>query len=294
MWLSQLGSFQETRTAGLSTLKAVDGGTTILNLGGTSTLTNLAIEALGNEGSLYGSGITAVGGAVRADGGGFLYGDALVANGARVRVGSGSSLGGITVTLNGSTVLSGSGYVLGNVVNRAVVQPGNDLAPFGVLTVYGNYTQEPLGVLDVRINGRQEGIQYTKLVVSGDVVLAGTLNARFGFRPDAGDTFRVLDFYGTRTGDFAAKLTPGLAQDLDASFTYDDTGLTVQVSRATAKNGGARLERANLEHVPNVPHRFYGSLLTGRAPAAAGPTPRPSATPRRLRRPGASTAHGRA
>ena len=65
--------------------------------------------------------------------------------------------------------LGGSGVIQGNVINQAIVSPGN--SPW-TLTIAGNYTQESTGVLTIQI---ASPTSYDKLVVTGTAILSGTL-----------------------------------------------------------------------------------------------------------------------
>ena len=109
------------------------------------------------------------------------------------------SLSGGAVSVNGG-VLNGAGTINGNVVNAAVVTPGD--SP-GILRINGNYTQTADGTLNIEIGGLTAGSQYDRLVVSGTATLAGTLNVIIlnNFQPNPGDSFQVLTF-ASHTGDF--------------------------------------------------------------------------------------------
>src|SRR5262249_42427177 len=70
-------------------------------------------------------------------------------------------------------VLSGSGSINSNVTSAGQVNPGT--SP-GILTVVGNYTQAPAGVLNIELGGLSVGNEFDRLSVSGAVNLAGTLH----------------------------------------------------------------------------------------------------------------------
>src|SRR5262249_5347725 len=94
-----------------------------------------------------------------------------------------------SVGIRGGT-LSGTGTINGNVSNFAQVLPG--LSP-GVLTINGNYTQTPSGVLVLEFNGYGASAGYDQLRVNGTVDLAGTLTLVGNFTPIAGDLFILMD-----------------------------------------------------------------------------------------------------
>ena len=91
--------------------------------------------------------------------------------------------------------------------NNGIVSPG--LSP-GRLTIVGNYTQGPLGLLDIELAGTQQGVTYDWLEDPGLANLAGTLGVTLlnGFRPTAADRFTFMT-YSARTGDFTTFNLPG-------------------------------------------------------------------------------------
>src|SRR5262249_7283906 len=86
--------------------------------------------------------------------------------------------------------LSGTGTIIADVSNSAQVLPG--VSP-RVLTINGNYTQTPSGLLVLEINGDGAGAGHDQLRVIGSVNLAGTLAHVCNFAPFAGDRFILLD-----------------------------------------------------------------------------------------------------
>jgi len=101
----------------------------------------------------------------------------------------------------GGGTLMGNGTVIGNIVNQGKLAPGN--SP-GALSVYGDVTLDPVGLLEIDMAGT--GIapsQFDQLnvfdnpdtsAIEGRIVLGGRLNVVLGggFAPSAGDTFNVL------------------------------------------------------------------------------------------------------
>ncbi|MFH1418717.1 MAG: Ig-like domain-containing protein [Planctomycetota bacterium] len=100
--------------------------------------------------------------------------------------------------------VSGNGTIEGDVSSVGLVEPG-PLA--STLTVEGNYDQYPGGTLRVELGGTQPG-EFDKLVITGDSLLAGTLELFLldGFDPQLGDSFEILtaasilDKFSTITG----------------------------------------------------------------------------------------------
>ena len=118
--------------------------------------------------------------------------------------------GGAFDLLGGS--LFGVQTVIGDLNNLGGnVAPG--LSP-GTLTVSGNYTQGPGGALSVEIGGLTAGVNHDLLVVGGDAVLDGVLNAFLvgNFSPAPADTFNIIQALGTMSGDFATINAPGSTQ----------------------------------------------------------------------------------
>jgi hypothetical protein len=100
-------------------------------------------------------------------------------------------------------VLGGTGTVYANVLNNAEVDVGQPGSP-GALTIVGDYTQTPGGVLVVEIGGPNAGTDFDQFAVTGQATLDGTLTVNLinGFVPNSGDSFQVLTF-GSGTGVFA-------------------------------------------------------------------------------------------
>ena len=67
----------------------------------------------------------------------------------------------------------------------------------GVLTISGNYTQDPGGVLNMEIGGGNPS-EFDRLIVTQMADFKGTLNISFlnGFRPYNGQEFMLLTFAG--------------------------------------------------------------------------------------------------
>ena len=107
------------------------------------------------------------------------------------------------VHLNGGW-LAGAGTIQANVVNAALIVPGD---PFGTLTIQGNYTQTATGVLLIQIAAPH---QYGQLAVTGSATLAGSLQVSLldDYVPTAGTSFQILTFTQS-TGGFTTEV--GLA-----------------------------------------------------------------------------------
>jgi len=122
-------------------------------------------------------------------------------------------------------LVTGAGTVAANVVDNSAgtVTPG---ASPGILTIAGNYTQGPSGVLNAEIAGTTPGSLYDQLIVTGNVSLDGTLNTVFlgGFVPSTADTFNLIQAGGTVSGTFTTINLPAGAS-LSASYLPSTFGL---------------------------------------------------------------------
>ncbi len=125
---------------------------------------------------------------------------------------SSSLLGAGTVTVGGALELDGTISAGISILARpAKGAPGAKPAPpvGGTLTIDGDLVVGPTGV----VLAEAAGPEASRLVVTGDTTLGGTLVLQFrnGFAPRAGDPFEVLQANGTVTGDFASVAVRGLA-----------------------------------------------------------------------------------
>lgn len=109
------------------------------------------------------------------------------------------------ININGG-LLKGNGTITGNVANNATVAPG---ASPGLITIIGNYTQSPSGVLNIELGGLAAGTQYDQLAISGTATLGGTVNVSIipPFVLTGGDVFDPVT-YGSHTGVFATENLP--------------------------------------------------------------------------------------
>lgn len=127
------------------------------------------------------------------------------------------------VYLNGG-VLNGAGTIQANVVNAALLVPGD---PFGTLTVQGDYTQTATGVLLIQIAGPN---QYGQLNVTGTATLNGSLVVLLGgnYVPAVGTSFEVLTYAGY-AGSFNTEVGLALPHHrfLKPVWNSDDLTLTV-------------------------------------------------------------------
>ena len=193
-----------------------------LSVGNTGTGTLLADGA----GSLV-----AVGGATTIGGGGGT-GTVVLHGGAKL-----SSVGNVTVNSGGTLI--GSGAVIGTVINSGGrVVPGG--SP-GVLSISGDYVQSNEGVLSFEVFGPTPDL-YDRLLVDGNVDVAGKIELIFKYIPLAGGIFDLVTVGGS--ADFS-KLT-----------AFEVSGIGDQLASLSVKNGIFSVQ------VQAVPLPFSGGLLT--------------------------------
>jgi hypothetical protein len=108
--------------------------------------------------------------------------------------------------LNLVGTLSGYGTVrpytgsTATLTNNGVLSP----APNGVLRIEGHLRQLLPGTLNFALAGTDPGTNHSRLNITGDAYLSGTLGVTLadGYLPNPGDTFNVMT-YRSREGDFA-------------------------------------------------------------------------------------------
>ncbi len=245
----------------------VNGGATINNLaGGIFTIRN--DKVMDGNGTFQNAGtlIKAAGRGTTTIASGYYSGIAFANNGGTIDVRQGTlkidnftqNAGSTTISAGASLASSDtlqlhggsfavSGTIRGNVVNAGLLSPGG--AGTGTLTIVGDYTQTPTGVLSLDLGGTGAG-QYDRFVITGRATLGGSLqlNRVNGFLPSAGDSFQVLTF-GSRSGDFAAQsgLDLGNGRRLDPRFGARDLTLV------TVGTGGAARSFVPVETRPLAP-----------------------------------------
>jgi hypothetical protein len=124
-----------------------------------------------------------------------------------------TSFGGVpTIQVQSLGVLElDNGVILStNVTNDGTLNLGGGTNTANA-TIEGNYTQAAGGTLTIKLGGTAAG-QFDALSVTGNVSLAGTLTVTLmnSFTPVPGNSFQIITFLGTLTGDFATKNFPAL------------------------------------------------------------------------------------
>ena len=92
--------------------------------------------------------------------------------------------------------------------NEGTFAPG--LSP-GELTVLGDFTSTSSSVLDVELQGLQQGSTYDHLYITGDATVFGGINVSLGFQPALNDEFTILSIGGSN-------LTTSLPSTVSATY----------------------------------------------------------------------------
>jgi T5SS/PEP-CTERM-associated repeat protein len=226
---------------GVGTLSISDGASVhcdILALGLAPGSTG-ALTITGTGSSLYGNNNLFVGGTPLEQPGG--SGSVLVTDSAKLQVGPllWISKSGV-VTLDSTAQISvgqgafgppgtlrvnpgGTLFGYGRVQGQVVQAQGGKIIPGGspgILTIDGNFQQEPGAELDIVIGGNTPGSGFSQLNVTGAASIGGTLNIILanGFTPSPGETFPILN---------AASVSGTFAQVNGASVSYTTGGITL-------------------------------------------------------------------
>ncbi|MDA3874216.1 MAG: autotransporter domain-containing protein, partial [Kiritimatiellae bacterium] len=137
-----------------------------------------------------GGGTLVVNSTVNAGGPAGIFGGRLYANGVF------NAPAGLTVYP--SALLGGTGLVRGKVINFGTVAPGNSI---GTLTVDGDYTQTPVGTLEIEYANAST---LDHLFVTGTATLDGTLKlVKIGSGVAYGDSAKILTALDGIIGQFS-------------------------------------------------------------------------------------------
>ena len=122
--------------------------------------------------------------------------------------------------------IAGDGSIHGDLINTgARLSPGSTAG--GMLTIDGNYSQGPDGVIEIELVGADV---YDQLAVEGELEFGGTLVVSLldGFEPDHGDEFGLFTF-ASSAGSFDTVMLPALGDGLawDASQLHVAGNLAV-------------------------------------------------------------------
>jgi subtilase-type serine protease len=191
------------------------------------------------------NGALTVGGGRGSGGPGFLT----VTNGGLAQINSNLTiLPSGTVTLNGGSVnigqaisvpapnvlrisaggtLANTGAVYGKIQNAGGLMTAGNTD--GTSTIIGDYEQDAGGQLLLNLSGTNQSSGYDVLHVTGNISLAGTLtlNCINGFAPKTGQTFALIQYGGTPTGNFDQIQLNGLAPGFEYQLQQAAGGLSL-------------------------------------------------------------------
>jgi hypothetical protein len=207
----------------------------LVNHGG-RTLSNSG--TLDNQGSVGGTGVYVQTAGSTVNTGSWFQASMDIRGGSFVQ--RAGSLG--TASLNNASMFFASGTVqVDRFVNSGQLILGENLT--SALTIAGSFEQTGSGMLDTYLTGRQPGVEYGTLSVTGSASLAGTLYTSLWFTPVVGDRFDILHADGGITGAFdkvdLRPLGEGLAWQID--YTATDLWLTVAAAPPVPEPGAGWL-----------------------------------------------------
>jgi T5SS/PEP-CTERM-associated repeat protein len=159
---------------------------------------------------------------------------------ARMTVSNGGTVYG-TVSVVGT--LKGNGNIAGYVDSQGVVAPGDSLGALHIINIGApnDYVQQASGSLQIELGGTTPGSEYDQLLVAGNIKLNGTLEVSLvsSFSPAFGNSFNILDWDGTLTGQYANVNLPTIGGSLgwDTSQLYTTGVLSVILLGDYNKNG---------------------------------------------------------
>lgn len=165
-----------------------------------------------------------------------VTGGTFTMNGGEVTTGSFTHSGAGVFNFNGGTLHAAT-------FNGSLVNNGGTLAPgtsAGTTTVNGDY-QQSSGALAIELGGVGPG-QFDVLSVTGNVALGGTLGVSLlgAFTPTIGQTWKIIDIAGTRSGSFSGLVEGAVAATFgnwQAHITYvggDGNDVAIAAAPTTA------------------------------------------------------------
>jgi hypothetical protein len=145
-----------------------------------------------------------------------------VASGATMQVSGASFVNDGLIEGVGSVIAPAAGLI-----NAGRIAPGN--SP-GTLGIAGNLQMGSTGSIEIELGGTAPG-DFDVLAIAGNAALDGELSVTRlpGYTPALGDSFVVMTFTGTRTGQFAAETFHEFGA-VRFSVTYNDHDVTLGVT----------------------------------------------------------------
>ena len=223
-------------------------------------------NALALTGKLSGTGILQTQGTIIDNGTGGTSGGTTVANGL-LEVGdinhTAASLSG-PVTVDSGAVLRGHGTIIGNVTNSGTVFPGGTI---GILTVNGNYVQNPGSTLDIEVtpNDSTPGVGYDQLNVTGTAALNGKLAVQVDSGTYAvGEQYDIIHAAGGVSGTFSGETyNPLFASYLTPQVSYGAQDVYLKLTGTPRSYNSGSGVADNLYTVNQSLQTAMGSVMDG-------------------------------
>jgi len=139
--------------------------------------------------------------------GAFTQDDAFVI----IESGATLSLNGAPLLLTGLSSLEGVGTFSGNVItDGGLIVAEDDFGSPGTLTIDGSLTLDPKSIVVLSLAGNTQGVDYSFLNVSGNIILDGSLAVMWDnqFTAASTNTFDLIQTGGAFSGAFANQYMP--------------------------------------------------------------------------------------
>ncbi|MHB1780885.1 autotransporter family protein, partial [Acidithiobacillus sp.] len=223
-------------------------------------------NALTLTGALSGSGALTTTGTIIDNGSGGPGGGTTVAGGL-LEVGDASTPGATLsgpVTVDSGAVLRGHGTIIGNVTNSGTVFPGGTI---GILTVNGNYVQNPGSTLNIEVtpNDSTPGVGYDQLNVTGTATLAGNLAVQVDPGTyTVGEQYDIVHAAGGVSGTFAGETyNPLFASYLTPQVSYGAQDVYLKLTGTPQSYNSGNGVADNLYGVNESLQSDMGSVMDG-------------------------------
>ena len=154
-----------------------------------------------------------------------------------ITISSNASLTGLAAYV---TTGYGLGAIMGNVVNYGTISPGSPVGEMNIL--YAGLDLKPSSTVVFNLQGTNQGITYSDLLVWGSARLDGILKVRLmnNFQPAPADVFTVMN-WGSVTGAFANVVSGARLKTTDnlGSFRviYTNSSLTLSDYQSADADG---------------------------------------------------------
>ncbi len=151
------------------------------------------------------------------------------------RIAGGSYNPGESMILAQGETLSGEGTIQADLTNAGTLRPGS--SP-GTITIGGDFTQLPAGILEIELGGTEPGVSHDQLVINGTADLDGSLTVHLidPFIPSLNDNFTIVT-YGSHSGRFNNLDLPALTPGLGWKIEYNNQSIVLVVVQTASLSG---------------------------------------------------------